>query len=476
MLAGGLIIALFMASQFAAPDPAPAARTTRSLTQFDQFKSIPIGLCEDYPPESTSPQRIRRDMALLRSLGVTHLRVSFGWDDLEPVDDRFDWSFADEFVRIAVDECGITLLPYVCYTPAWAADSQAGAADAWRAPPARRGEFAEVMFHLVNRYKDRIHTWELWNEPDNRDYWTGTPGQYDALLREGAAAVRAADPSAKVVLGGLAWNLDFLRELFEDYDAQRDVDIINLHNYAETWFAKPIESISDYLDAASDIAKEHGEGEPLWMAEMGYSSLRHGARVSDWHAAAYEYEHTQKFQAAALIRMLTLTLASPDVQLIAWYELSDLPHDGEVIGDDNNRHLGILTHDGDAKPALHAMHLAARMFSKPMRCIDDQTEVNRTAGSHSHVHVFERADGSAAIIAWLSTMHDDRPHHQAGTAADDRFETIDVKINDRQLTAIQSHDEHGNPMVLPPIERRDGATHVQRLQLRGGSVTIIELR
>ena len=133
------------------------------------------------------------------------------------------------------------------------------------------------MFHLVNRYKDRIHTWELWNEPDNRDYWTGTPGQYAALLREGAAAVRAADPSAKVVLGGLAWNLDFLRELFEDYDAQRDVDIINLHNYAETWFAKPIESISDYLDAASDIAKEHGEGEPLRVEAHGLQ--RHGGSL-----------------------------------------------------------------------------------------------------------------------------------------------------------------------------------------------------
>ena len=47
------------------------------------FRTVPIGLCEDYPEESTSFDTVRADMEALRALGISHLRVSFPWDSIE---------------------------------------------------------------------------------------------------------------------------------------------------------------------------------------------------------------------------------------------------------------------------------------------------------------------------------------------------------------------------------------------------------
>ena len=50
----------------------------------------------------------------------------------------------------------------------------------------------------------------------------------------GAAAVRAGNPRARVVLGGLASDVEFLRELFDEHGAEPHVDVVNLHSYYET--------------------------------------------------------------------------------------------------------------------------------------------------------------------------------------------------------------------------------------------------
>src|SRR4051812_20687643 len=50
---------------------------------------IPFGLCEDYPEESRSLDEVRRDIQVLKRAGVTVLRVSIGWDGVEPERDHY---------------------------------------------------------------------------------------------------------------------------------------------------------------------------------------------------------------------------------------------------------------------------------------------------------------------------------------------------------------------------------------------------
>jgi hypothetical protein len=191
---------------------------------------VPIGLCEDYPEETSTVEIFRKDMELLKRSGIDLLRISFGWDAIETEKDKYDWLFWDEYVRIAVEEYGITLVPYVCYTPMWNSTSS-DPADFWNHTPKDKAELGQFMFDLVTRYKKWIHSWELWNEPDIKVYWSGSVEEYAEMTKLGSEAVRKADPKAIVVLGGLAHDVNWTRRLFRDLGISPYVDVVNIHNY-----------------------------------------------------------------------------------------------------------------------------------------------------------------------------------------------------------------------------------------------------
>lgn len=118
------------------------------------FRDVPVGLCEDHPPESTTDERLREDSEALACAGVRVLRVSFGWDDLEPERDRYDFAPVDRVLRLAA-EFGVRLIPYVCYTPASLAPPGAPPNDIYRTPPTDLREFEPLMELLAARYRGR---------------------------------------------------------------------------------------------------------------------------------------------------------------------------------------------------------------------------------------------------------------------------------------------------------------------------------
>jgi xylan 1,4-beta-xylosidase len=73
-------------------------------------------------------------------------------------------------------------------------------------PPADLDKYANIARHIVLHYNQGwdhgfhygLRYWEVWNEPDFRVFWTGTPQQYYELYEKVARAVKSADPSALV--------------------------------------------------------------------------------------------------------------------------------------------------------------------------------------------------------------------------------------------------------------------------------------
>jgi len=432
----------------------PAAASAPAL------RDVPIGLCEDHPPESTSDARIREDLQALAQAGVRVLRVSFGWDDLEPERDRYDFSPVERVLPVA-EELGIRLIPYVCYTPSWLAAPGVPQNDIYRSVPSDVREFEQIMRLLAARYRGRLKTWELWNEPDNKEYWLGTPGEYAQLLAAGARGVRAGDPNARVVLGGIAGHLEFLEELLTKHDSARAVDIVNLHSYAETWNPEPIEAVTSYLQRAAELVRQHGEGEPLWLAEVGYSSFRRGEDVSHWVKARFDFEHTPQFQGAALWRILAQAVAVPEVQLIAWYELRDLPAGTEVIGDQNNRHLGVLSPEGQPKPAFGALQRAVSLLSGGVRSI--AVQVRARDGARVEARAFQRADGRCVLVAWLPTQSLPQPPAAASAAFTVAARTRAVQARASDAYGVGSVDiplQTQSPISIAELSLQPEHTHV----------------
>lgn len=441
------------------------------------YNLTPVGLCEDYPEETTTIETIRKDMELLKQNGIRVLRISFGWDGIETEKDQYDWGFWDDFVKTAVDEYGITLIPYICYTPRW--NSTGDSLNFWNHTPVDYDEFGDFMFDLVSRYKDRIHSWELWNEPDIKFFWSGTAGDLARLAKTGSKAVRKADPEAIVVLGGLAWDVKWLESIFWDHDISPYVDVVNIHNYFETWHRSPIEEITDYVNEVQDVIDQYGDNQALWMAEVGYSTWRMTEnKISEHYYAYFDYEHTFDYQAVHIFKTLALLYSTGHLDAIAWYEIKDLPAIEDVIGDNNNRNLGVAEIDHTPKPGLYALKFFNDLLGGMYRSYTN-FEVNTVAGSELVLTGFEMEDGTVIFVGWLPTcQYDKRDDNKTGRVVDSRSETFKITLPgafSKGELFTSTGKSLGNANVkVNGLHNKN--TAVTGLKVDGGSLVILSLK
>src|SRR5690606_19985674 len=308
----------------------------------------------------------------------------------------------------------------------------------------------------------------------NRDYWLGTAAQYAELLQAGSKAVREADPNAQVVFGGLAGGVHFLRKVFDHHAGSEHVDVVNLHSYYETWHPDPLETIPEYVSEVSGIVARHGGNQPLWMAEVGYSDFRTAPATAPGSASGhgmFAYEHAPRFQAVMLVRTLALLLAEPAVSLIAWYELKDVRSTDAVIGDDHNRHLGVVTADYRPKPALDALTFVRRLFADGFRSLAGDAGYEQTSSPDVHVRSFLTANQRVVVVAWLSNA----PASATAPVADDaRLEQLRVVVPYLAQSEPILYDEGGRKRTTGLVARSQSGTTELELTLGGGQVSVVE--
>lgn len=241
---------------------------------------------EDRPPPGffgISPQTeiTQGDLKKMAELSLT-LRIPFLWSELEQRRGRYDFSSLDRTIGEAAD-AGVRVLPIVTASPAWMAGDP-------RVPPlggSKAAAWSGFLRALVGRYGPRgdfwqgreaarpIRRWQIWNEPNFSVFWRRpSPRRYVELLRRSAAVIRAADPSAAIVAGGLApvegglrpW--EFLRRMYRVVGARKAFDLVALHPYATSASGLEYE-----LRRVRQVMARAGDGnKSLLVTEIGVAS------------------------------------------------------------------------------------------------------------------------------------------------------------------------------------------------------------
>jgi hypothetical protein len=422
---------------------------------------------DDYFNGTSPLSRVARHFAIAHRLGVRYLRCAFSWDAIEPAPGRYHWRFWDALVALAARN-HIELLPYVAYTPKWAARS---ANDYWQQPPRDPRLYAEFMYTIARRYRGRIRSWEIWNEPDNRDYWTGTAGEFAPLAVAAAKRLREADPAAVLILGGMAYGPGpFFRALIERYHIDDYVDVIAMHAYPETWDNQRAETVFQrWIPAMQALIARDNSGDALWLNEMGYADYRFSPNQASMYgvSAFYDYEHTRSYQAAMLFKFETMALASQDVALTGWYRIDDFPSSDTRSGPDQvNNHLGLMDANGRPKPDFAALAFFNRLLRGPVRVIDPH--VDAPPHSQAVVEAFEKplAEGvfrsgavccalssdehvnrraKLIVVAWLRSSQEKEVAKRTGTLHDARSETISVALPCSAVRDLATFSAEGFP-------------------------------
>ncbi len=328
-----------------------------------------------------SPPRVKeRQFDLMAASGVESLRTVFIWELAQPTEESdFNFDRTDEIVELASVR-DITVLPVMLYAPPWARVYR----KRLYSPP-RTEAYQEYLRASIRRYGPRgsfwkdnpdvprrpIRDWQVWNEPNIRAFWDvaksneryGWPQGYARLLRAADRTIKAEDPGARTVLGGLvgaAWTE--LRRLY-GAGARDSFDVMALHVYAQTErrVLGAVQLTRDALDEAGDTSKRIFITETAFPASRGRAKAIRGQRQ--------ETPATMAERVTNLFSLLAKARGKLKLDRVNWYTWAS----GYKHRTSNFEYAGLLASADGLKftpqPGLKAFRLIARRLQG---CVKDE--------------------------------------------------------------------------------------------------------
>ena len=259
--------------------------------------SNPFGV-NTFLQEEVEPEKRELAMQMIADAGFHWIRQEFTWEDIEihgkgDFEDRRHepyrsaWEKYDHIVDLA-ERYNLEIIARLSNPPAW---SRAQGNDAGTlAPPDDLNDYGDFVETVVRRYQGRIHTYQIWNEPNIYPEWGErpvSPEEYTELLKVGYTRVKEVCPECVVVSGALAQTIPlgprdlndfiFLQRMY-DAGAGDYFDVLAIQGYG-LWsgptdrrmrarvlnFSRPL-----YL---REIMVENGdEHKPIWITEMNWNA------------------------------------------------------------------------------------------------------------------------------------------------------------------------------------------------------------
>ena len=212
-------------------------------------------------------------------IGVKWTRLGASWPEIEKTKGVYDWDGTDKAFDIALKN---NITPFVCISGGNKLYSKLSTYDTpaereiygYKPEPPVKDPVAMKAYlgfvrALVERYKDKIDYWEVWNEPNHRNYWGSVPNgkEYGKLVIPTAQIIKELDPGCKIIAGATSGIDPAFTDDFLVTGAYKLIDIISFHNYG------PVPEERVYL--ATDLWKVINKYNPvikLWQGECGYPS------------------------------------------------------------------------------------------------------------------------------------------------------------------------------------------------------------
>ena len=293
----------------------------------------------------------------LESIGVTSIRTGADWADISYAGpDTYDWSQLDEEVSL-IRSAGMSVDMVITGTPPWEADDGVSGTDIGQpADPAAFGQFAAAV---AQRYApEGVQDYEIWNEPNNTVFWqpTPNPAAYVHVLQASYTDIKAVDPNALVITGGLAPEsnangdineITFLKDMYAD-GAQGYFDALGDHPYSypalpdtyEPWSGwSQMDSTPTSLEGV--MAANGDANKPIWITEVGAPT---GGPDSVGTTG----------QADEMTQAIDNARRSPWIGAVYLYTYQD--SGGDAATDED--WFGLLNTDGSQKPAWGAVAAA----------------------------------------------------------------------------------------------------------------------
>ncbi|MGC2273522.1 MAG: endo-1,4-beta-xylanase [Candidatus Sulfotelmatobacter sp.] len=297
------------------------------------------------------------------------------WLNLEP-HGRKQWEFGhlDELVDIA-EQHHVAILYTLGYTPAWASARPNEQPGRSAAEPRDMQDWRDFVQTIATRYKGRIHDWEIWNEANDRAFYSGSTKEMVKLAQAAYEILKQVDsnnivvsPSLTYGMRGTPWLEHYLRAGGGQY-----ADVIGYHLY----IPEP-EDMLPVIQRIRSIMAANGVGnKPIWNTETGRVIQNNTGDVTP--ARAFGLTPISSAEAGAYaVRAFTLAWDA-GVSRYYWYTWDGQP-------------MSMLERDGTPKGAAVALAQAVKWLSGAVMksCDSDSSDtwichITRDAGYNGYI-------------------------------------------------------------------------------------------
>ncbi len=320
------------------------------------------------------PEHYRRDQEFFRRSHPNTLRFDIGWGS-----DWMEWSKnmvsgtasnlqvdfhdLDELVD-AIFETGCKPYFSYCYTPG-PLQPMPGE---WKRTPKDMEAWARLLACFVEHYHKRLGTGnvihEVYNEPDNQDFFLDRMKDYFEMYRSGVLAIRKQDPDAFVGGPALAFSLSWV-ELFLKFVLANHLplDFFSFHFYGKKGYGDL--TLPALVAKIREIANRYPETQELELHLNEFNSYEidypKGGR-QDHYAAA-----------ADMLEDFVYLLSETDLTKVHWAQFLD-------SGKEN--YSGMISIEGHPKAVFNGYEIYARLPTERREVIySDDGIVNGLAGN-----------------------------------------------------------------------------------------------
>jgi len=202
------------------------------------------------------------------------------WSQIELSRGKYKWHNLDGAVSNAESKGMKDILMVLGTTPSWAASKVTSPVyppyPGANSAPKNMADWDTWVAQVVQRYKGRITSYEIWNEANLKMFFNGTPAQLAEMTKRAYDIIKANDPAALVVSASPALRLKsafdgfatkYLAELAK---LKWPVDVLAMHTYPKA-DGDPVARGELIKMAKTAIAKAGAPASlPIWDTELNY--------------------------------------------------------------------------------------------------------------------------------------------------------------------------------------------------------------
>jgi hypothetical protein len=253
------------------------------------------------------------------------------WREMQPAAGMWNFATLDARVDRAISGRRDVLM-VLGQTPQWAAKrpqelSYNGLGSA--SEPADLATWRAYVRTLAIRYKGRIRRWELWNEPNVKGFFSGSPRSMVLMAHEAYLILKRIDPTNIVISPGMAvrtLNSPVWLDRYLALGGGWYADVVGVHLYVLS--RQRPESILGSVSRVRLIMAKHNVARPIWNTESGYGRTADTPETSELYAGQL---------AMAYVARTYILSAHAHVDRTYWYAWDDQGFGGLFLTSSDRR-------------------------------------------------------------------------------------------------------------------------------------------